>query len=148
MKKYLVIFGSSLILFFLIRMIPAYAKVVGGDGYILEHEQDIAKPETGPHDGGGETTAFPFFAKANDLKIVFRKRILYPGSSIGYHLQEADEIYYVVAGRGEMKMNDKTFPVTAGDAILTRPGNWHSLKPAGTDTLTVLINYINNAVKN
>ena len=111
------------------------------EGYIVEHEQDIAREEPGPHKGGGNTTAYPFFAKADDLQLVFRKRTLRPGSSIGYHLQEKDEIYYIIQGKGEMTMNGKTFSVKAGDAILTRPGNSHGLQPIGKDSLTLLINY-------
>lgn len=111
------------------------------DGYILQHEQDIAVEESGSHNGGGKTKAFYFFREANGLQLVFRKRILYPGSSIGYHLQKEDEIYYILGGHGEMSMNGKSFPVRAGDAILTRPGSSHGLKPLDKDSLTVLINY-------
>lgn len=32
-----------------------------GEGYIIEHEMEIAKQEQGPHKGGGVTTAYPFF---------------------------------------------------------------------------------------
>lgn len=110
-------------------------------GYILEHEKDIANKQPGPHDGGGLTTAFGFFSKASNCKLVFRKRILHPGASIGYHLQEANEIYYIISGAGEMKMNGKTFAVNAGDGILTLPGSSHALIQTGKDDLVVLINY-------
>jgi len=111
------------------------------DGYIIEHESNIAKQEPGSHNGGGTTTAYSFFSKAADLKLIFRKRVLHPGSSIGYHLQKEDEIYYIVSGHGELTMNGKIIPVNAGDAILTRPGNSHGLKPVGNDSLVVIINY-------
>ena len=110
-------------------------------GYILEHEKDIAKKEPGPHDGLGQTIAHSFFAGAKDTKLIFRKRILHPGSSIGYHLQKWEEIYYIVSGTGEMSMNGKTFPVKTGDAILTLPGNSHGLKQTGKKDLIVIINY-------
>jgi len=109
--------------------------------YILIHEKDIAVQQPGPHNGGGSTIAFPFFEKTKDFKMAFRKRILKPGSSIGYHLQEADEIYYILSGNGEMKMNGESFPVKGGDAILTRPGSSHGLKPTGNEELTVIISY-------
>ena len=38
-------------------------------------------------------------------------------------------------------MNGKKINVTAGDAILTRPGNSHGLKLVGNDSLTLIINY-------
>lgn len=111
-------------------------------GYILEREKDIAVEQPGPHKGGGLTTAYPFFSKAPDFKIAFRKRVLRPGSAIGYHLQKEVEIYYILEGKGEMTMNGKTFPVTAGDAILTRPGSSHGIKPVADDSLTIIINYL------
>jgi len=76
--------------------------------YILEHEKDIAKNEPGTHNGGGSTVGYSFFSKADGLKLVFRKRVLRPGSAIGYHLQKEDEIYYVISGTGEMQMNGKS----------------------------------------
>lgn len=112
-------------------------------GYIIDHEKDIAVNEPGSHNGGGQTTAFPFFSKFKDAKLAFRKRILHPGSSIGYHLQEKQEIYYILNGNGELQMNGKTIPVTTGDAILTLPGSSHGLKPAGNEDLSVLIVYEN-----
>lgn len=148
MKKYLVTAAVILVGLLLIgKMAPLFATVLQDKGYILEQEVEIGKKQPGPHDGGGMSTAYGFFSKAENLKLVFRKRTLYPGSSIGYHLQEADEIYYIVQGTGEMKMNGKTFPVKAGDAILTRPGNWHGLRPAGKDSLTLIINYLNTSAK-
>ena len=112
--------------------------------YILEHEKDIAAQQPGPHDGGGMTTGYSFFSQAKDLKMVFRKRVLHKGSAIGYHLQKADEVYYIVSGEGVMKMNDETFKVKAGDAILTRPGSSHGLRPEGRKDLVIIITYQEN----
>jgi quercetin dioxygenase-like cupin family protein len=113
-------------------------------GYIINHEKDIAVAEPGPHDGGGKTTAFPFFSKFKGAKMAFRKRILQPGATIGYHLQEQQEIYYILSGKGELTTNGKPITVSTGDAILTLPGNHHGLKPAGNEDLAVLITYENN----
>ncbi|MBO9660591.1 MAG: cupin domain-containing protein [Chitinophagaceae bacterium] len=110
--------------------------------YILENEKDIPVKQAAPHSGGGETTGFNFFSKAKDFHLAFRKRVLHPGSAIGYHLQKEDEIYYVLSGRGEMQMNGKSFEVKSGDAILTRPGSSHGLKQTGTEDLVIIINYI------
>jgi mannose-6-phosphate isomerase-like protein (cupin superfamily) len=139
MKKYILI----VLTFFITGIIisSAFAKQTKEAGYILEHEKDIAVNQPGPHDGGGNTTAYNFFSTATGLKLVFRKRVLHPGSAIGYHLQEVDEVYYIVSGTGEMKMNGETFPVQAGDAILTRPGSSHGLKQTGKDDLVIIINY-------
>ena len=110
-------------------------------GYILERDADVAKNEPGTHKGGGETIGYSFFAKAPGLKMVFRKRALKPGSGIGYHEQKEDEIYYVLSGRGVMTIDGKSFDVTPGTAVLTRPGSSHGLKQAGDEDLVILINY-------
>ena len=110
-------------------------------GYILERDSEVAVEEPGTHKGGGRTIGYSFFKNAPDLKLVFRKRALKPGSAIGYHQQKEDEIYYVLSGRGEMTIDGKAFPVGPGDAILTRPGSSHGLKQTGTEDLVIMINY-------
>lgn len=136
--KYLLCFlgGAGTLL-----LLSSFFDQLPSEKYILVKEKDIAKEQPGPHNGGGLTIAFPFFEGTRELKMVFRKRVLRPGAAIGYHLQETDEIYYILTGQGEMQMNGKSFEVTAGDAILTRPGSRHGLKQVGNGDLTLLINY-------
>ena len=110
-------------------------------GYIIEHDSEVAREEPGTHKGGGQTVGYSFFRNAKDLKLVFRKRALKPGSAIGYHEQHEDEIYYVLSGRGIMKLDGKDVEVGPGTAILTRPGSSHSIKQVGTEDLVILINY-------
>lgn len=110
-------------------------------GYIVEHDAEVSAAEPGTHNGGGQTVGYSFFKKAPGLKLVFRKRALKPGSGIGYHEQKEDEIYYVLSGRGVMTIDGKSFDVTPGTAVLTRPGSSHGLMQAGTDDLVILINY-------
>jgi len=110
-------------------------------GYVLEHDADVAKNEPGTHNGGGETIGYSFFAKTPKLGLVFRKRLFKPGSGIGYHLQSEDEIYYVLSGRGMMTIDDKSFEVGPGAAVLTRPGSSQGLKQIGAEELVILINY-------
>ena len=76
-----------------------------------------------------------------NLKLVFRKRALKPGSGIGLHEQHEDEIYYVLSGKGVMTLDGKTVEVTPGTAVLTRTGSSHSLKQTGQEDLVILINY-------
>lgn len=120
----------------------AFARKGKQEGYVLENEKDLAATQPGPHDGGGNTTAYNFFSKAEGFKLAFRKRVLHPGSAIGYHLQKEDEVYYVLSGKGEMTMNGKTFIVGPGDGILTRPGSSHGLRQVGDDDLVIIINYV------
>ena len=116
------------------------AKPVPG-GYVLEKDAQVAKQEPGTHNGGGQTIGYSFFSKTSKLGIVFRKRAFKPGSGIGYHLQQEDEIYYVLSGRGMMNVDGKEFEVGPGDAVLTRPGSSHGLKQLGSEDLVIIINY-------
>ena len=110
-------------------------------GYIIETDAQVAKDEPGTHNGGGMTVGYSFFAKVPTLKLVFRKRAFKPGSGVGLHTQKEDEIYYVLSGRGMMKIDGKEFEVGPGDAILTRPGSSHGLTQVGKEDLVILINY-------
>ena len=120
---------------------PSAPDTPAASGYIVENDKDVAIEQPGTNKGTGMTTGYSFFGKAPGLKLVFRKRALKPGSSIGYHEQKEDEIYYVLSGRGIMQMNGKEFAVGPGDAILTRPGSSHGLKQTGKEDLIIIINY-------
>ncbi|MEJ7767480.1 MAG: cupin domain-containing protein [Chitinophagaceae bacterium] len=140
MKKFVVIFVVSLVLVLAgAGYSVAYKKKQVG--YVIEREKQIALKQPGPHDGGGSTTASSFFSKVPTSKIVLTKRALHPGAAIGYHLQNSNEIYYILSGTGEMKMNGEIFPVQAGDAILTLPGSSHGLTQTGKEDLVLIINY-------
>ena len=110
-------------------------------GYIIERDSQVAAQQPGPHDGGGQTVGYSFFAKVPKLNLIFRKRALKPGAGIGYHEQNEDEIYYVLSGRGVMTLDGKEHEVGPGTAILTRPGSSHGLKQVGSEDLVIMINY-------
>ncbi|HEV7782031.1 MAG TPA: cupin domain-containing protein, partial [Chitinophagaceae bacterium] len=120
MKKHIVITVIAVSFFIAGAFVSsAFARQKQPTGYILEHEKDIAAGEPGPHKGGGNSTAHKFFKAATNSKLQFTKRVLHPGSAIGYHLQKEEEIYYIASGTGEMTMNGEVFTVKTGDAILT-----------------------------
>jgi mannose-6-phosphate isomerase-like protein (cupin superfamily) len=131
----------SILVFLFTFNLSAKSQTIDTSKFILQNDKDVAKEEPGTHNGGGNTVGFNFFANVKGLKTVFRKRTLKPGSSIGYHLQKEDEIYYVISGNGKMKMNGETFPVKPGDAILTRPGSSHGIAPNADNDLVILIAY-------
>jgi mannose-6-phosphate isomerase-like protein (cupin superfamily) len=118
----------------------AQAPVTPG-GYIVERDADVAVVEPGTHNGGGQTVGYSFFKSVKDLKLVFRKRALKPGSGIGQHVQAEDEIYYVLSGRGIITLDGKTTEIGPGTAVLTRTGSSHALRQTGTEDLVILINY-------
>lgn len=108
-------------------------------GSYVEREADIAVQQPGPHSGDGLTTAFPFFEQAEGFDLVFRKRALHPGASIGEHLNDKDEIYYVLSGRGELMLDGSYREVGPGDAILTRRGSSHGLRQQGDEDLVIFV---------
>ncbi|KIP87737.1 rhamnogalacturonan acetylesterase [Stenotrophomonas maltophilia] len=105
------------------------------------HEDDLARPQAGPHGGAGPTTAYPFFADAEGLPFVLRKRVLHKGAGIGLHPQHKDEIYYIVSGEGSYVLDGKQFDVRPGHALLTRTGSRHALQQRGEEDLVVLLAY-------
>ncbi len=105
------------------------------------HESSVAVSQPGPHGGAGPTTAYPFFADAQALPFVLRKRVLHKGAGIGLHPQHKDEIYYIVSGQGRYVLDGKQHDVRAGHALLTRAGSRHALQQVGEEDLVVLLAY-------
>ena len=125
-----------------VGLLLAVGSLVTADhGSLIQRDADVAKREPGTHNGGGDTTGYSFFSKAPDSALVFRKRALHPGSAIGPHKQEVDEVYYVLSGTGELTLDGEKHTVGAGTAILTRPGSSHSLKQTGSADLVIIIAY-------
>lgn len=131
---------SLLLLLAVFVLLPNQVKAQNKKGYVLELEKDIARIDS-IHFGEGVATGYSFFENLDGFKYVFRKRVLHKGAAIRYHLQEKDEIYYILKGIGEMKMNDETFEVQTGFAILTRAGSWHGLSQTGDQDLELIIVY-------
>jgi len=54
-----------------------------------------------------------------------------------YH-REAEEIYFVVKGSGELEVDGDVKRIRPGDAVLIPPGAWHQLENNGTSELRIL----------
>jgi quercetin dioxygenase-like cupin family protein len=117
---------------------PVVAEPRRTDSYV-EHEADLAVQQPGPHEGTGLSTAYPFFEGAEGFRVVFRKRALHPGASIGLHTNDKDEVYYILSGRGELTLEGEVSEVGPGDAILTRNGHSHGLRTLGDEDLVILV---------
>lgn len=141
MRKTGIVIVSLLAAIVLIWQGSARHNASAAEGYVLERDAEVAKDEPGPHSGGGRSTGYNFFAKAEGFKLAFRKRVLHPGAAIGYHKQETDEVYHITGGTGKMTMNGEEFAVKAGDAVLTRTGSSHGLAQTGNGDLTIIITY-------
>jgi mannose-6-phosphate isomerase-like protein (cupin superfamily) len=64
---------------------------------------------------------------------------LEPGQATERHYhREAEEIYYVVAGAGELELDGERRRVARGDAALIPSGAWHQIRADGTEPLRFL----------
>ncbi len=53
-------------------------------------------------------------------------------STSGHKHPGQEEIYFFIKGSGEMEINDKKFPVSKGDTVLIKDGDFHRVH-AGND---------------
>lgn len=65
-------------------------------------------------------------------------RIPAGGSTQEHYHPQAEEIYFITAGTGRMRIEDETREVRPGDAIAIPPGRRHKLWNTGAETLRLL----------
>ena len=119
--------------------VPAAASDARGQ-VVIRYDEDVRKTEPGPHAGGGQTTANRYFDDVPDPKLIFRRRALHPGAAIGLHKLRHDEVYYVLAGRGELTVDEFVTEVVA-DAIYLREGVAVGIRTLGDADLEIIIAY-------
>lgn len=65
---------------------------------------------------------------------------LKPGASVGLHPQEGnEELYYILEGKGKMRVDDEVQEVTPGDVCLTKSGSKHSIDNIGDGELKLIV---------
>lgn len=68
------------------------------------------------------------------------EELLPPGAAVTRHLhRETEEVYYVLAGDGEMTVGDETAPVGPGDAIYIPIGTVHTLRNVGAEPMRIVL---------
>lgn len=111
---------------------------------IVIDENAVKRDEPPPHGGIGMSTAYRISdAVPAPRSMEFRKRILHPGAAIGLHLLTHDEVYYVIAGQGEVTSDGKVEPLSAGMAAYLFQGATVGIKQQGEEPLTIIISYPN-----
>ncbi|WP_406677061.1 cupin domain-containing protein [Moorella sp. ACPs] len=67
---------------------------------------------------------------------LFARLTLKPGASIGWHQHSGDsEAYYILSGQGIVNDNGRETVVKAGDMVLTKNGEYHSIINNGDENL-------------
>lgn len=94
------------------------------------------------HDGKGEILFREIFKKVDFESNLehLHETIVYPHSTIGYHLHKGnEEIYYIIDGQGIMTVDGGEVKVTTGDAIITYSGSKHGLANNTNKNLRIIV---------
>ena len=58
-----------------------------------------------------------------------------PGGRLGWHTDATEETQYIIAGKGELRMEDGIYPVGPGSVFVLPTNVRHDLANTGKDTL-------------
>lgn len=109
--------------------------------FFVKRDADVARVETPPHAGTGRSTAYRYFDEVTDARVIFRKRALHKGASIGMHVLSHDEVYYIVSGRGLLTVDDTQREVGPDTAVFMHEGADVGIKQLGNDDLVLIVSY-------
>jgi len=84
--------------------------------------------------------------------LITAARVAGNASSLGYSVftpgtvrtpvkHEAEEVAYVVAGSGELRLDDEAVPFAEGDAIHIPAGVWHAVANTGESDLVMVFGF-------
>jgi len=63
-----------------------------------------------------------------------------PGVAVAEHKHfELEETYTIVQGRGRMKLDGATREMGPGEAVIIRPGQWHTIRAAGDEPVEMVV---------
>lgn len=95
------------------------------------------------HDGSVPARIQWYFLDRSRLPVAVQLWELPPGGSEGMHAhpeeQPLEELYLVVSGQAEMRVDDSTHVLGPGDAVLAPVGSPHDLLNTGEETLRVVV---------
>jgi mannose-6-phosphate isomerase-like protein (cupin superfamily) len=109
--------------------------------FFVREDAAVAKVEAAPHGNLGDSTAYRYFDDVTDARVIFRKRALHKGSGIGMHMLEHDEVYYVVSGRGRLRVDDREVKVGPNTAAFMHEGADVGIWQEGDDELVLIVAY-------
>jgi len=64
-----------------------------------------------------------------------------PGTVLTPVKHETEEVAYVVAGSGELRLDDEAVPFREGDAIHIPAGLWHAVANTGDDDVVMVFGF-------
>ena len=64
-----------------------------------------------------------------------------PGAVVGPVRHQTEEVAYVVAGRGELRLEDGAVTFAEGDALHIPPGMWHAVANTGDADVVMVFGF-------
>jgi mannose-6-phosphate isomerase-like protein (cupin superfamily) len=108
---------------------------------VIVDEQKVVRKEPPPHGAIGISTAYRISDAVPNRNMEFRKRVLHVGAAIGLHPIDHDEVYYVLAGEGEVVSDGRASKLTAGMAAYLYKGAVVGIRQQGDKELSLIIAY-------
>jgi mannose-6-phosphate isomerase-like protein (cupin superfamily) len=127
----------AVVLILLLAAGPAFAAPPA----VIVKEADVVRREPPPHGAIGMSTAYRISDAAPNRTMEFRKRVLHRGAAIGPHPIDHDEVYYVLAGEGDVTSDGTTTRIAPGTAAYLYRGAQVGIRQVGEADLTLIIAY-------
>lgn len=108
---------------------------------VVVDERDVSVDQPPPHGAIGMSTAYRISDAAPERSMEFRRRVLHVGAAIGEHPIDHDEVYYVLAGQGEVVSDGEKRLLTAGMAAYLYDGAVVGIRQLGETPLDLIISY-------
>lgn len=108
---------------------------------VIVNENDVRRDEPPPHGAIGMSTAYRISDDITGRTMEFRRRILHVGAAIGPHPIGHDEVYYVLAGEGEVVSDGATHRLGPGMAAYLYSGAVVGIRQLGEEPLSLIISY-------
>lgn len=102
---------------------------------------DVRVEQPPPHGAIGMSTAYRISDAVAGRTMEFRRRVMHPGSAIGAHPIDHDEVYYVLSGQGEVVSDGETRLLAPGMAAYLRDGAMVGIRQLGAEPLDLIIAY-------
>lgn len=64
-----------------------------------------------------------------------------PGTVLGMVSHEVEEVAYVVAGRGELRLDEGAVTFGPGDALFIPPHTWHAVANTGDEDVVMVFGF-------
>lgn len=108
---------------------------------VVVDQQAVMRREPVPHGAIGMSTAYRISDVAPGRTMEFRRRVLDVGAAIGAHVIDHDEVYYVLAGEGEVLSDGKTAVLKPGMAAYLYKGANVGITQRGSVPLDLIVSY-------